>query len=92
MYLCIVCVYEMCIDIVEFYLQLLIQIIFRVLVFCGDTGVGSIIVQLCCYLNCDVTVACPSRASYFMKYLGANSTCDTETISVDQLLCTAPNG
>lgn len=62
------------------------------MIYCGDTGTGSIIVQLCSYLKADVTVACPSRVCYFMKYLGANTTYDTETASIDQLLCATPNG
>jgi len=70
----------------------LIIIVFRIIVYCGDTGTGSIIVQLCCYLKADVTVACPSRVCYFMKYLGATTTYETETVSIDQLLSTAPSG
>lgn len=60
--------------------------------FCGDTGTGSIIVQLCCYLKADVTVACPSRKTYFMRHIGANVIYETETASIDQLLSSAPNG
>lgn len=68
------------------------MIIFRIFVYCGDTGTGSIIVQLCCYLKADVTVACPSRVCYFMKYLGATNTYETEVVSIDQLLSNAPSG
>jgi NADPH2:quinone reductase len=64
----------------------------KILVYCGDTGTGSIIVQLCCYLKANVTVACPSRVSYFMKYLGAHTTYETETASIDLLLSTVPSG
>ncbi|KAL5237856.1 hypothetical protein ACI65C_005266 [Semiaphis heraclei] len=64
----------------------------KIIIYCGDTGTGSIIVQLCCYLKADVTVACPSRVCHFMKYLGATTTYETETVSIDQLLSTAPNG
>lgn len=66
--------------------------IFRIFVFCGDTGTASIIVQLCYYLKAEVTVACPSRACHLMKYFGATTTYETESFSIDQLLSAAPSG
>jgi hypothetical protein len=66
--------------------------IFRIFVYCEDTGTASIIVQLCCYLKANVTVACPNRVCHFMKYLGATTTYETESSSIDQLLSTAPSG
>ncbi|XP_050531057.1 reticulon-4-interacting protein 1, mitochondrial-like [Daktulosphaira vitifoliae] len=64
----------------------------NILVYCGDSGTGSIVVQLCCYLKANVTVACTNRVSYLMKYLGALNTYEAETVSIDQLLSTAPFG
>lgn len=64
----------------------------RIFVYCEDTGTASIIVQLCCYLKTDITVACPNRMCHFMQYLGATTTYETESFSIDQLLSTAPSG
>ncbi|XP_050438086.1 reticulon-4-interacting protein 1, mitochondrial-like isoform X2 [Adelges cooleyi] len=64
----------------------------KVLVYCGDSGTGSIIVQLCRYLKTDVTVVCSNRASNFMKYLGATDTYEDGTVSIDQLLSNTPSG
>lgn len=56
---------------------------FRVLVHCGNTATGCIIIQLCALYNVSITTSCTSRAMNKMLDAGAQTVLLIDEISPD---------